>query len=830
MSDLIATMIHDVRHGIRVLAKSPTFTLISVVSLALGIGANAATFSFADAILLRPLPVEDPGNVVTLGSLNRVSGLASTSLYASYPDFVDLRDRAETFSGIAASLDLPVRFRAGLDETSEVRTGELVAGDFFRVLGVEPELGRTFRADENQVPMRDAVAIVSYRFWQSALAADPGILGRRVDVNGITFTVVGVAPERFTGVDGFVRPDLYMPLMMWPAMTGEGGASPLEQRDRRSLSLRARLADGRSLTEARAEVAAIGAALAQDWPVTNRGFEMQARTELEDRIQTSGIVGTTVVMLLTLGILVLLVACINVAGLLTSRAPARAGEVALRLSIGASRGRIVRQLLTENVLIALGGGLAGIGVGYLGIELWRQLVVQSDAVSIELTFRMDGRFLVVSLVAAVASVLLFGLVPALQTSRAGLAGVLQRAGRSVAGRIGWGRRTLVGGQVALALVLIAVASFMYTAFLRQVDAGPGVRIDDVLTMSFRPDLSQYSTEDSQRFYEGLVDRAEEIAGVESAALASFVPMSGLPVGLTPFLPEGYQLPDGAESNNIATSYVDAGFFDVMGVPVVQGHAFDTTDTERTPRVAVVNQLAADTYWPGQNAVGRRFHAAGDEDDSWVEVVGVVPNGRYFSISETPTPFLYLPYLQHPQSRMTLVVRSTSDPAALAAPLRALVRELDPDLAVTAIRTMANLYYDTAIRNFLVVMRAIGAMGVIGVTLAFVGLYGLVASDVNRRTREIGIRMALGATRNAVLRMALSRGLRPAVIGLVIGVVLMIGVSKAMVAAVPGGGGSERGLAIWFWVTGAVLVVTALAAYLPARRAARVGPSHALRYE
>lgn len=825
---LVETLFHDIRHGLRVLEKNPTYTLIAIVSLSLGIGANAATFSFADAILLRPLPVEDPDNVVVVGSLNRASASASTSLNASYPDFVDLRDRAETFAGIAASLALPVRFKAGPEETSEVRTGQLVSGDFFRVLGVEPELGRAFLAEETQVPMRDAVAVVSYRFWQGPLAADPGIVGRRVDVNGVAFTIVGVVPERFTGDDAFVRPDFYMPIMMWPALTGDGGVSPLEQRDRRSLQLNGRLANGVSVEEAGAEVAAIGAALAQDWPVTNRGFEMQVRTEIEDRIQTSGFVGATVAMILILSSLVLLVACINVAGLIASRSPARASEIALRVSIGASRGRILRQLFTENALLAIGGGLAGIGVGYMGLQLWRQVALQASEVAVELTFRMDERLLVVSLGVAVASVFLFGLVPALQASRASLTGVLQRSGRGVAGRIGWGRRTLVGGQVALALVLIAVAAFMYTAFLRQVAAGPGVRIDNLLTMSFNPALSRYDTAESQGFYDRLVDGAEEIPGAESVTLASFVPMSGQAVAQTPFLPEGYELPDGAETNSIVTSYVDADYFDVMEVPFIRGRAFGTTDTAETPRVAVINQLAADTYWPGQNAVGKRFRAAGD--GSWVEVVGIVPTGRYFSISETPTPFLYLPHLQQPQSRMTLVVRSAGDPDTLAAPLRSLVGELDPELAVIAIQTMATLYYDTAIRNFLVLMRAIGAMGIIGVTLAFVGLYGLVASDVSRRTREIGIRMAVGATRNAVLRMVLSRGLRPAVAGLALGVLLMIGVSKAMVAAFPGGGGNERGLAIWFWVTGAVLLVTALAAYLPARRAARLGPSRALRYE
>jgi predicted permease len=349
-------------------------------------------------------------------------------------------------------------------------------------------------------------------------------------------------------------------------------------------------------------------------------------------------------------------------------------------------------------------------------------------------------------------------------------------------------------------------------------------------MSFDPGLSQYSPEDAQLFYDRLVERAEEIPGVEAAALASFVPMSGSSAGQTLLVPEGYQLPAGIESDAKVTSYVDAAYFEVMEVPIVQGRAFDTTDTAETQRVAIVNQLLADIYWPGSNHVGRRFGLAGAEEDSWVEVVGVVPTGRYFAISETPTPFLFLPYSQQPQSRMTILLRTAGDPALLAAPLRSIVRELDVDLAVTAVRTMANLYYDTAIRNFLVLMRAIAAMGVIGVTLAFVGLYGLVATDVNRRTREIGIRMAVGASRGAVLRMVLVGGLRPAVIGLAVGVVLMVGVSQAMVAAVPGGGGSERGLAIWFWVSGAVLAVTALAAYLPARRATNVGPSRALRYE
>ena len=833
MTGFLDSLIGDIVHGIRVLTKSPAYTLIAVTSLALGIGANGATFSFADALLLRPLPVEAPGDVIVVGSRNTATGSSSTALRTSYPEFLDLRERADSFAGMVAFLAQPIQFRSASQELSQVGTGTLVTGDYFQVLGVEPTFGRAFLPEEYAVPDRDRVAVVSYRFWQTQLAADRDVLGSHIDINGIDFTIVGVAPERFTSADPFVRPDIYMPLMMWPALIGNGAAgdsvSPLEQRERRSLLVKARLRDGVTFDEAAAQVASIGATLAEDHPETSRGYEMYARTEIEDRIATSSIVGTTVFLMLILGILVLLVACTNVAGLQASRAPARAGEISLRLSLGASRARIVRQLFTENAILATIGGLAGIGVGYLGVQLWRQVVVNSD-VAIDLAFRMDGRFLLVSTAVAVLSVFLFGFAPALQAARTSLIGMVRRSGQGLIGAVGWGRRTLVVAQVALALVLIAVAVFMYTAFLRQVDAGPGVRISDIMTMSFNPTLSHRGVEDSQTFYERLLERTRETPGVESAALASFVPMSGLSVGQTSLVPEGMQLPDGIDSENVVTSFVGAEYFDVMDVPVIQGRAFEATDAPETPRVAIVSELFAERYWPDGDAVGRRFSMAGEGGDEWVQIVGIVPNGRYFAISENPTPFLYLPYLQHPQNNMTLVVHSTSNLETLSGQLRAIVGEFDSDLAVTATRTMENVYFDTAIRNFLVVMRAIFAMGVIGVALAFVGLYGLVASDVSRRTREIGIRMAIGATRGAVLSMVLARGLRPAVVGLGVGLVLMVGVSRLMVAAVPGGGGSERGLAVWFWVTGAVLIVTVLAAWLPARRAANVGPSSALRYE
>ena len=823
------TTLGDIRQGVRVLSKSPTFTFIAIFSLALGIGANAATFAFADAILLRPLPIAAADEVVTLGSINLASASTSNALRMSYPDFVDLRERTRSFNGLAASLFLPMQFRGEGDETPVVRTASLVSGDFLDVLGVAPALGRGFLASEGAVPSRDAVVMISHQFWQAQYAADTSIIGRTMTLNGVEFSIVGVLPEQFTGLDNFVRPDFYAPLMMWPALIPAGDLSPLEQRDRRSLTLHGRLRSGIDLDTARGEVAGIGQSLAQTHPATNRGYQIQVRTEFEDRVQTASILGTTVAMLLTLGALVLLVACINVAGLLASRIPDRAAEISLRLSLGAGRARIVRQLLTENALLAAVGGLAGIGVGYLGVQLWSQVIVQSD-VAVDLAFQMDDRFFLVSIVVSAASVLFFGVVPALQGARTNLTQMLSQSGRGIAGRIGWGRQLLVGGQVSIALVLIAIAVFMYTAFLRQVEAGPGIRIDDIITMSFNPRLSQYNIDESQRFYESLIERARGLPGVDNVSLASFVPMSGFSAGSTNLIPENYAFPDGLESEAIASSHVDVGYFDVLGVPILEGRPFEDRDTTDTVRVAIVNELFAERFWPGSDALGRRFRTADSDTNSWVEIVGVVPNGRYFSISENPTPFIYLPYQQELQSRMTLVVRTLSDPTALAEPLRSIVSELDRNLAITAVRTMPDLYYDTTIRNFLVIMRAIGAMGIIGVTLAFVGLYGLVTSDVNRRRREIGIRMAVGASRLMVLRMILFRGMRPAVIGLLIGIFLMIGVSQAMVAAFPGGGGGDRGLTVWLYVTGAVLAVTAIAAYLPARRAAAAAPTQALRYE
>jgi putative ABC transport system permease protein len=827
---MLSGAFQDLRIGARQLARNPGFTLIAVLSLAIGIGANTATFSFADGMLLRPLPVPDPSEVVTVGSVNVASG-STDMLRVSYPDYVDLRDGTTSFAGgLTAFEDMAVQFAATPDATPEIHTVTLVSGNFFGVMGVPTAaLGRMFGPDEDAVPGRDAVVVLSHRFWERVLAADAGVVGRRVRINGTDFTVVGVAPESFVGLDLFVRPDFYVPLMMWPPLVGGDQPSPLEERGRRAVDLKGRLQSGVTPAQASADVARIGATLAEEYPATNRGYEMHIRTEIQNRMSEYESLVPAIGLLVVLGAVVLVVACVNVAGLLTSRAPMREGEIAVRLSIGAGRARIIRQLLTESALLAFCGALVGAALGYLGMLLWRQIPIEAD-VAIDVIFEMDRRALLVNLVVAMASVFVFGLTPALRASRTSLTGVLRTAGSGRARRMGWGRSVLVAVQVALSMVFISVTAFIYASFLGLLSAGPGVRTDGVLIMSFNTDLARYGPDQAQRFYDTLVDRAPGVAGVEAVSLASFIPLSGFGAGQTAIAPEGHEFPAGIESESVLTSYVDAAFFDVMGVALTEGRAIAATDAAEAPRVAVINQMLADRFWPGRSPLGQRFRANGS-DGPWVEVVGVVPTGRYFTITDPPRGFMYLPYAQAPQKRMALVARSSRDPLALAAPLRAVVRELDPDLAIAAVRTMESIYKDSAIGSFMVFIYAIAAMGVMSVTLAFAGIYGLVAANVSQRTHEIGLRMAIGADRRTVLRMVVGQAFRVTLIGLVLGLLLTFGADQGMRAAFPGGnGGAGRELIEYVRVIAVMLLVSGLAAYLPARRAVRIEPTQALRYE
>ena len=818
----------DVRYGARMLARAPAFTLVAVLSLAVGIGANCAIFSFADALLLRPLPVARPGDVVTVGLTMTLEALGASALESSYPDYVDVGGRSKSFDGLVAFTYVTAGFASHPAAVPALKLGMLASGNMFKVMGIEPVLGRAFGPDEDLVPGRDAVVVLGHALWEQQFSSDPAVLGRRVDIDGHPFTVVGVAPAEFAGLNSYLRTDFFVPLMMSPQLLTDPKAASLEARDARNLTLKGRLAPGVSQASAQAEVATIGAALERAYPETNKNRRWGVRSELQARIAQSPPDAMLVAMLATLALAVLLVACANVAGLLTSRAPVRARELALRLAIGAGRRRVVRQLITESVLIALAGAVAGLAVGYAGMILFRQIEMPTD-LPILISFRMDHRALLFSLAVALASAVLFGLSPAIQATRADLTAIIKSGDAVAPGRRRrWGRATLVGGQVAVSVVLLVVALFMYRGFRAQLAGGPGYRTDHLLLMSVDTGLVRYTDEQSAQFFKEVADRARELSGVVSVAMATSVPMANDGVGFETIVPEGFRFPPGKDNATVLASRVDEHYFRTMELTLLRGRDFRVEDAADAPKVAIVNEQFAKHYWPGQNPVGKRFRLA-DRDNAWVQVVGLAKNAKYLFVAEPPTEFVYFPYRQTRVREMAMLVQSAGDPAGLAGPLRALVHRLDPNLPVYNVRTMAELYRMRATRIFTVIISTIAALGLMGLGLAIVGLYGLVAYAASRRTREIGIRMAIGADQNAVLRMVLGNGFMLAVVGLALGLVASLGAGRLLAAAFPTGDDRHDFVAL-LMVIPVVLAVTFLAAYIPARRASRIDPTQALRHE
>jgi predicted permease len=815
----------DLLYGLRMLTKNPGFTTAAVLSLAIGVGANCAMFSLADGLLLRPLPVPRPAEVLTVGSFLSLG--SADVLNMSYPDYRDVRDRSTSFEALAIYDGTRVRFALSRDAGAELGYAALVTESFFAAMLVQPELGRVFHPEEDLVPGRDAVVVLSHRFWEQQFAADPSVLGRTIAINGIDFSIVGVMPDEFTGADRWIQPEFYLPIMMRPRLDGDPKA--LERRDLRNLDVKGRLKAGVTLEQAQAEAAVIGAALEREYPDSNRNQSLRVRTELQSRVAEAPPQAALVAMLLLLAGAVLLVSCANVAGLLTSRAPARAREISVRLAIGAGRGRVIRQLLTESMLLALLGAFGALGVGYAAVRFLKRITVPTD-VPVVLSFQLDERALLVTLAAAVASVFLFGLVPAARAVRTDLTSALRGGTQTVPRRRFWTRNVLVSAQVAISMVLLAVATFMYMGFRQGLLVGPGFRPDRVLVMSFDPSMIHYSPEQARTFYEELVDRVKATPGVRSVSIASVIPMN-YESEILDILPEGYELPRDQKNITVLSSRVDESYFEALGVPLLQGRSFRSTDDTGSPLVAVVNEAFAKHYWPGQGALGKRIRIAGVE--KWVEVVGVTTTGKYGWLTEAPQDFVYLAYAQHPDAfqgttRMVLLTEGASgDPAALAAPLREIVRALDVNQPVFNVRTMRNQFEMAAVNPALIIIQMIAAMGTLGVILALTGLYALMAYAVSSRTREIGIRMAIGAHKTQVLRMILRQGFKTAIAGTAAGAILSFAADRLMAAAF---GTHAHPVVAYFILIPSIFVVTMLAAFIPARRAARVDPMTTLRQE
>lgn len=813
----------NIRFAIRMLRKNPGFTLVAICSLAIGIGANSAMFSWGDALLLRPLQVLRPSDIVTV----RSSSPSDTSESVSYRDYVDFRDRNRTFDGLVAYSLAPFGLSARPDAVPQLKYGIFVSGNFFHVLGVEPSVGRAFRPDEDKVPGRDAVVVLSHDLWVSQFGADPSAIGKKLRLNGTEFTILGVAPEHFTGVDQYFKPALFVPIAMAPRL---GEKDALEKRDNRWLTVKGRLKPGVTIAQAQADLLSIASALERAYPNTNRNQKARVESELQLRIEQDPTDSQLVAMLMTLAICLLLVACANVAGLLLSRSRARSREIAVRLAIGAGRARLIEQLLVESLMIALLGGALGVVIAYGAVQFFNQIPLPTD-LPIALHADLDRRVLFFTLAVSLVSTILFGLTPAIRSTRPDLVPALKAADADLAQRRRlWGRNLLVIGQLAVSLILLTVSMILFKGFSEEIADGPGFRTDHLLMMSFNPTLVRYSEAQTQNFYKQLLEKVRSAPGVKSAAWASAIPFSPNQAQVS-VVPEGYQLPKGQQAVGVFSCAVGDQYFETMGIPVVRGRPFLESDTASTPLVGIVNEEFAKRYWPNQDAIGKRFHLS-NEKSPLIQVVGIAKIAKYLFIAERPVEYLYLPFSQNPQAQMTLIAESEGNSASLAPEMRELVRKVDPGMPIYNIRTMDDFYRQRAIKTTTIIIQTIGSMGLMGLVLAMVGLYGLVAFSVSRRTREIGIRMAIGADRTKVMRMVLKQGSILGIIGIIVGVVGSVGANRVLDAMYGNGSGMSEteALIIFLLMPLTLFTVTLLATYAPARRASLLDPMKALRDE
>ena len=810
----------EIRQAIRLLLNNPGFTAIAALSLALGIGANSAIFSLADAILLRPLPIPQPSHVLNLRTATPSTPLDGVS----FPEYRDIRDKNQSLAGLVAFQFTTVGFAATPKALPQMRMGQMVSDNFFKVLDVQPALGRAFLADEGKVPGRDAIAILSYHFWETEFGRDPSAIGRTVRMNGINFTIVGVMPPDFTGIDQWIRPYFYVPLSMAPRLIASN-PNVLEQRDNRMFNAKGRLKPGVSREAAQAELTGIGKNLEKAYPETNRNRSVLLRTEFEDRVQQDPPDSYLVMMLMALVGLVLIIACANVANLLLARSQARSREIAIRLAIGAGRVRLLRQLLIESLVLAMSGCVLGLGFAFAGIRFLQTLKVPTD-IPVVIAPQLDQRVLLYSLIAAVLSALVFGIAPAWQALKTDLVPALRSAGLTASARRRTiGRNALVVSQVALSLVLLVATGMLLDGFRKVLVMNPGFRIDHIMTMDFDTSLVPAS-EATHEFYRNLIDRARALPGVKSATLSLVVPLAPNQSNQT-VIPEGFQFPKGQESAQVLQNAIDERYFDVMQTPILRGRAFTTNDKADSTRVAIVNEEFAKKYWPNQDAVGKKIRLE-DAKGPLFQIVGVAKTAKYIFVAEPPQPFVYFAFTQHPQTSMSILVETYGDPAAITAPIREVVRSLNPDQPIYNARTLANFYDQRAVAVFLMILQLVAAMGTLGLALAVVGLYGLIAYSVSRRTQEIGIRMALGAQRSDVAALILRQGFVLAIIGIAIGFAASIAVRGILAQGLIGLGTlSPAVLAI---VPVGLLLVTMAACYLPARRASQIDPLRALRWE
>jgi putative ABC transport system permease protein len=814
----MSSVVHDIRLALRLLRRNKAFTLAVVISTAVGVGATASIFSLVDAFLLRPLPVPDTGHIVRVASVTKNSAVGRFS----HPEADEIQHRGQAFDGLATSQLAIVGFSRRPDEQPRMTVGLIVNGDFFATLGVQPVLGRVFTPDEDRAPGRNPVVVISHRTWEREFGARGDIIGQRIRLSAVEFTIVGVAPASFAGVHPFLRPALYVPRMMIREATGTM-TNALTDRTARSLDVIARLKPGVSIAQARDDVALVAAQMAREHRDANLGRGATVYSQVGYRIAEEPDNLTLSWLFFAVAALVLSIAAVNVANLLLSTAPSRVRETAVRLAMGASRRRLLRQFLIESAVLSAGGTVAGVGIAAACASFIRSIEIASD-LPLQLDARVDLRVALFACAVGLLSGILAGLLPALRGTREDLNAVLKRTELRVARSRGWTGRALVVGQVAVALVMLVLSGLFLEGVRVARDSDPGFRVEHVLTLGLDPRIAGYDLPRTRGVYRQLLDRVRSLPGVRSAAVGQHVPL-GVSSSATELTIDGVDAAPGQPPLTIGSSVVGPSYFDTLAIPIVRGRAFDDRDTDASPKVAIVNAAMADKYWPTRDPLGATITIQSNPPVR-AEVVGIARVSKTRDIGEPPQPFLYLPLEQTRQTGMTLFVETTSDPAAITGAVRAEIRAIDPNLPIHDVRTMASHFERQALFGVRLIAEVISAVGVAGLALSVLGLYGVIAYSVGQRTREIAIRMAVGASARRVLGMVLGQGLTLTAIGVGVGLAVTLALGAVLGNVL--NGVSPRDPRIYTAATALLVSITLVAAYLPARRASRVDPQHALR--
>ncbi len=813
----------DLRYAVRMLAKSPAFTLIAVLALGFGIGANTAIFSVFNGMLWRPLPVKDPQQIVVVTEGKRGQAFP---LPLSYLDFMDYRELKPVFSDLAAFAPSPINFDAG-GRPERAWTG-FVSGNYFSMLGVEAIRGRTFSNDEGWVAGKDPLIVLNYKFWQQRFGGDPRIVGQTVQVNQHAFTIIGVLPQSFHGTYYFIDPDFYTPLTMVPTLD-PNSPDILTRRNASDFRVVGRLQPGVTSAMAQAAAEPTNRRLAEQYPDSHKEVSLEVEPELRARPEPGlgGFMATVSGVFMALVGLVLLIACANVANLILARANGRRKEIATRIALGATRWRMIRQLLTESILLAFMGGLAGlllarwVAMGLLSIHLPTDVPIRL------FDLQMDWRIFTFSFIAAMLTGLVAGIIPALQTSRTDLAETLKEGGRSGggAGRHRM-RNALVIGQVTVSLLLLACAGFFIRSFQNSARVDMGFRIENVLLLSMDVGLQGYNEQRGQQFYQQLAERVKALPGVRAAAISSFIPMGYDNAIVSVYLPE-HAASDKSGVETAFSNSVQPGYFGAAGVPVIQGREFTDADTATSPSVAIINEAFANKIWPGQDPIGRTFQR--EKNGPIIQVVGLTRTGKYLFLYESSVTYVYFPLAQNYNSTATIFVHTDNDPLRQVEPVREQIRQLDANLPVYGVTSMdAHVHYGKPLLPARLGAILVGAFGILGLALAAVGVYGVVSYSVSQRTQELGLRTALGAQRSDVIKLVLRQGLGLALVGVSIGLALALVLARAIRAVLYGVTSIDYVTLVLVSVL--LFAVAFVATYVPALRATQVDPVDALRHE